>query len=108
MQPLILSLKTTDKDLLKELHKLEGDNFKMSIYTRDEKLAVYSDMTTFILTISGSVIASLILKIFEKYITKKPTNDTTVNGSNITQNFSQITITFNNFIQTIKNDKTKK
>lgn len=107
MTPLKLFLKTTDKDLFGAIREIKDDDLKLSIYTTDAIPSMEEIAIAFVVTISSSVIGGLILEILKKQISKKPTEKTTINGIDMTNNSSQVFITINNYIQQQKIDEDK-
>jgi hypothetical protein len=107
MTPLKLSLKTSDNDLLRAIKEIKDDNFKLSVYSTDAEPSTAGHVITFILTVSSSVVAGLILELLKKYLSKKPTEKTVINNIKMTNNASQVFITINNYIQQKKIDEDK-
>jgi hypothetical protein len=107
MTPLRLSLKSTDNDLIRAIKEIKEDDFRLSVYTTDAIPSMPEIAITFILTISSSVVAGLILELLKRYLGKKPAEKTTINGIEMTNNSSQVFITINNYIQQQKIDEDK-
>jgi uncharacterized UPF0146 family protein len=102
METLTLTLKTTDKDLIKELRNIKDDNFSMSVFTRDQAYSIPPGITSYILHISSAFVAAIVIDILKKRLTTKPPHHTTINGINIYMNFPQINILVGNFFKTEK------
>jgi hypothetical protein len=92
MSSLKLFLRTDDKELIKALRDIKDDNFKMSVYTVDQLPGIEPTISAFLLTISGILIAQLVLKILEQIVTKKPREDSQVGRIEAKTNIPQMII----------------
>ena len=105
MTPLRLTMKTEDRDLLKQINDFKNDDLKISVYTTDAIPSPEEIALTVIISITSSVSAGLILKLLEKHFSNKPAKKTTINGINIENNSTPVFIEINNYIQKQQKDE---
>ncbi len=113
MTILRLSLRTTDNELISAIENIKSTDLKISMFTKDSMLGTagtsgMTDLIPYILTISSSVVAGVIVELLKTYINKKPNEKTIINNIDMTNNDSQVYITINNYIQEQKFEEEKK